>query len=115
MVPFPPSRSPVTRGASASSLADVLARLDDDTSVPPKRRQEMQSAVRTFARAMGRDPGAIPAEPRLLRQGFAALSPAMLDIGKGRWANIRCLVLGALRQTGIKAMPGRGTAPLPPA
>lgn len=82
-----PSRSIST---SPSNLADVLiavARAD----LPERRRQDMASAVRSVARALGRSPEELPADPRLLSKRLAEVAPQSLGLSRGRWSNIRSL------------------------
>ena len=50
-----------TECASATSLADLLATLQA-SDLPERKRQELASAIRTAARALGRSPENIPAE-----------------------------------------------------
>src|SRR5262249_32923762 len=71
------------------------------------RRREMSSAVRTICRILGQNPDSIPADPRHLRALLARVTPATAGVSAGRFANIRSLLLNALKSAGIKAMPGR--------
>ena len=95
----------------ARSLADLLATIQGG-NLPERRRQEFASAVRTAARALGKPPENIPAEARLLASRLKEVAPAAIGISRGRWNNIRSLVVAALRQTGVRAMAGRGRSPL---
>ena len=50
---------------SRSTLADVLAAIET-ADMAPRRRQDMASAVRTVAKALGHPPERIPADPHAL-------------------------------------------------
>ncbi|HEY0418136.1 MAG TPA: site-specific integrase, partial [Acetobacteraceae bacterium] len=97
------------------SFAEVITRLQADPSLTDGRRQAMISALRTLARLLGTDPAALPAEPQGLRHRLAATSPAAGGLSRTRWANIRSLTLAALKQAGLRTMPGRAPKPLDPA
>ncbi|MDA8250224.1 MAG: site-specific integrase [Rhodospirillales bacterium] len=105
----PPAITPV------ATLADVIAHLQADPALPVGRRRELISALRTTARLFGLDPAAVPAEPRALRQRFRDLSSAAAGVSQGRWNNLRSLVLAALKQAGVRVLPGRAPDPLSPA
>jgi integrase len=100
----PPSR--------AMTLADVLAAIEADRSCPRRLRQDRASAIRTLARALGRRPQEIPAQPRILQRRIKDVGPAMAGLTPGRWRNVLSLVRGALKQVGVSTMPGRHTSPL---
>ena len=90
------SRSiPQTQCASAPNLADLLAMLEAG-SFPERKRQEMASAIRTIARALGRPQEEIPANGRLLASRLKDVSPAAIGISTGRWNNVRSLLRNAL-------------------
>jgi hypothetical protein len=89
------------------TLGDVLRHLEADLGTATRRCREMSSAVRTICRILGLDPDSIPADPRHLRAVLARVTPATAGVSAGRFANIRSLLLNALKSTGIKAMPGR--------
>lgn len=99
--------------ASRTSLADVLAALDG-AALDARRLQELRSAVRAACRLIGRDPEAVPAEPRFLRPLLEGVSPEAHGMSRGRWSNVRSLI-GAALKTVTSVMPGRDTTPLSPA
>ncbi len=84
-----------TECASVTSLADLLATLQA-SKLPERRRQEIASAIRTAARALGRPPENIPAEGRLLASRLKEVAPAAIGISRGRWNNVRALLRAAL-------------------
>ena len=64
--------------------------------MPERKRQELASAIRTVARALGRLPETIPADGRLLAGRLKEVAPAAIGISRGRWNNIRSLLRTAL-------------------
>jgi site-specific recombinase XerD len=84
-----------TECASATSLADLLATLKAG-DLPERKRQELASAIRTAARALGRSPEIIPADGRLLANRMKEVAPAAIGISRGRWNNVRALLRTAL-------------------
>jgi hypothetical protein len=85
----------------------------EQADLPPRRRQEMASAVRTVARALGREPGMVPADARLLAGRLAEVAPAALGFSQRRWANARSLLRAALAMV-APVSPGRHQAVLTP-
>ena len=94
------------------SIADVIARLEADPSLSPARRLAMLSALRTMCRVLSASPRSVPAEFRNLRRRLEGVAPAATGLSRGRWNNVRSLTLAALRQAGIRAMPGGRHRPL---
>jgi integrase len=83
------------QGASAPSLADLLAALATD-DLPERKRQELGSAIRTASRALGQSPQNIPADARLLASRLKQVAPAAIGLSRGRWNNVRSLLRTAL-------------------
>jgi hypothetical protein len=81
--------------SSTPSLADLLARLQA-SDLPGRQRQELASAIRTAARALGRSPENTPANGRLLADRLKCVGPTAIGISRGRWNNVRCLLRTAL-------------------
>jgi integrase len=84
-----------TESASDPCLADLLATIQAG-NLPERKRQELASAIRTAARALGRPPENIPAEARLLASRLKEVAPAAIGISRGRWNNVRALLRAAL-------------------
>jgi site-specific recombinase XerD len=84
-----------TGGGSAPTLADLLATLEA-SELPERKRQELASAVRTAARALGKPPPEIPADGRLLGNRLKEVGHAAIGISQGRWNNVRCLLRTSL-------------------
>lgn len=88
------------------TLADVMARIKINSDIPLRQRREMLSALHTVARLLNTAPSAIPAQPGVLRQCLAAVSPAAAGISHGRWNNVRSLTLAALKLAGVRTLRG---------
>jgi integrase len=104
--------SPVPSGPS---LADVLVALRNDRTCSPRQRQDRCSAVRTLAKALGRRPEDLPADPGRLQGRVRDVNPVSVGLSPRRWRNVLSLARAALKQAGIKASVGRHTTPLSPA
>jgi integrase len=105
------------RGGADSALITlehVFERLATVEGLSARIRADCRSALRSLARILGRPLNDIPASPRWLRSRLDELAPALFGLSRGRWANLRSLVLKALRLTGIAALPSRHVSPLSP-
>jgi hypothetical protein len=93
-------------------LAEVVGAVRD-ADLPPRRKQEITSALNTAARALGRPPERVSAEPRRLAVLLASVAPLAIGISADRWVNVRSLtrVGFALVQP---MSPGRHITPLSP-
>jgi integrase len=109
------SRAIVAALPAVVTLADVLANIEGDRSCPVRQRQDRASAIRTLAKALGRQPGEIPAQPRQLQRRIEEMSPAMAGLTPLRWRNVLSLTRAALKQADLSRVPGRHTGPLSPA
>jgi integrase len=78
-----------------ASLATLLAILKT-ANLPGRKRQELASAIRTVARALGKSPEEIPADGRLIANRLREVAPAAIGISRGRWNNVRALLRAAL-------------------
>jgi len=79
--------------------------------LPDRRRQELTSAVRTVARALGRRVEEVPADPRLLASRLSEVSEVAIGLSSGRWANVKSLLRAAMSQV-REISPGRHLTPL---
>ena len=105
----PPSRADISSG---TTLADVIMAIGQ-ADLPDRRRQELTSAVRTVARALGRRVEEVPADPRLLANRLSEVAEAAIGLSAGRWANVKSLLRAAMSQ--VREMsPGRHRTPLSP-
>jgi hypothetical protein len=92
--------------AMDSSLADVLTAVQNAADLPERRRQEIASALRTVARALGRPPERIPTDPHRLSARLKEVAPLAIGVSRGRWNNIRALVRTGLALV-LPMAPGR--------
>jgi hypothetical protein len=72
------------------SLADVLA-VAHDADLSNVRAQEIASALRSVARALGRPLELIPADPRRLSARLNEVAPLAIGVSRRRWNNVRSL------------------------
>jgi integrase len=109
MSPQPASRvdpSPVL------TLADVI-RAVQTADIPVRRRQEIAAALRSLARALGKPPDRVSADPRRLAEAMNEVAPLAMGMSQGRWANVRSLTRAGLAM--VRPMsPGRYITPLSP-
>ena len=115
MTVIKPSRS-ICEGMDFAmpSLENVFERLGTAQGLSARARADCRSALRSLGRIIGRPLKEIPASPRHLRSRMNELSPARFGLTRGRWANVRSLVLKALKLTGIAAIPSRHNSALSP-
>ncbi|MHB2168967.1 tyrosine-type recombinase/integrase [Alsobacter sp. R-9] len=99
-----------TSEASRATLADVIATVQA-ADLAPQRRQNMASAVRTIARALGREPDQVPADHQALGRRLATVTGEQLGLSAGRWNNIRSLLRAALALA-RPTMKGRSMTPM---
>lgn len=94
------------------TLADAIAALPT-AGLPPRRQQEIASALRCICRALDRTPDRIPAEPRHLSARLKEISPHAIGISRRRLNNIRSLTRTGLALV-LPMSPGRHTNKLSP-
>jgi integrase len=80
---------------SRANLEDVIS-LISQSDFTDRQKQDVRSAVRTVARILGAEPNAIPAEPAALRRRLERIAAENQGVSRGRWNNIRSLLLKAL-------------------
>lgn len=95
---------------SRTTLADVL-RAVDAAEFDKKKRENMASAVRTFAKAMRKSPEEIPADLRTLSGALERISPKAIGLAPGTWNNVKSHVRGSVRLLSA-TLPGRSTNPI---
>ena len=113
------STSSASRGPAPTllgpTLADVLAAVRGDPNCPARQRQDRGSAIRTLAKALGRRPEDLPADPGRLQGLIRKVNPVSVGLAPKRWRNALSLTRAALNQAGINASPGRHVTALSPA
>jgi integrase len=108
-----PSRKPAAL-PTQPTLADVLTNILADEALAPRRRQDIASALRTLAKALGRPLEELSAHPGFLRVRLKGFAPAMAGLAERRWRNTLSLTRFALKHAGLAHMPGRYREPLAP-
>jgi integrase len=106
----PQSRNPFA-DPSLPTFVDVIARIAADEKLPLRIRQNWTWALRAVARAVGKEPAAIPAHPEFLRKVLDRAAPASLGITRAGWNNARSLTGKVLEWAGLASMPGHYQAP----
>jgi len=96
-------------------MADVIAIVTGDTTIPMVRRRNLASSVRTFCKALGSEPPKVPANYAYIRERLKRFHPLQAGIKKKRWQTIVSDVNAALAIAGITKGQTRGLAPLSPA
>jgi hypothetical protein len=71
------------------TLADVIARHEQDASLTPNRRRDLKSAVLRMSEITGVDPRITPASLRFMRPRINAVRPAKYHLTPKTWSNLR--------------------------
>jgi len=71
------------------TLADVIARHEQDASLTPSRRRDLKSAVLRMTEMTGVDPRITPASLRFMRARINAVRPARYNLTPKTWSNLR--------------------------
>jgi integrase len=74
--------------AGAPSLADCIARIEQNAQISPTRRRDLASALRRLARAIDRPAAETPADPTWLRPRIARIAPAAIGVSPKTWSNV---------------------------
>lgn len=91
------------------TLSDVLATIEQDTSLPKPKRDGWCCSIRRVAAFLERDPAQLPARLGAVRYGIARLHHAQLGIGRKTLQNHVANLKAAVRHfTGMKRLSGRG-------
>ncbi len=96
------------------TLADLIARIAANPVLSARSRQNWIWALRTAARAAGKDSIAVPAHPEYLRKLMDQAAPESIGISRAGWNNARSLMGKALQWAGLASMPGHYQAPFAP-
>jgi hypothetical protein len=78
------------------TLASVLAMIAADEALPPRRRAEICSGVRSLCRALGLQLESTPADPRHIADRLAGVTPAAAHMAKRRFQNCKSHLDAAL-------------------
>jgi integrase len=96
------------------TCADVIEHIGNRTDIPPRRRQDLTSAVRRVCRLRHRNPGDVLADVDNLRRELAQMSCASSGLSPGSYRNLKSLFGKALIAAGVTTVPRRSRAPLAP-
>src|SRR5437868_8472701 len=80
------------------TLADVIARHEEDASLTPNRRRDLKSAVLRMSEITGVDPRVTPASLRFMRPRINAVRPAKYHLTPKTWSNLRANFRAAVVQ-----------------
>jgi integrase len=98
--------------AAPASLAEVVAAIRVDLSLPEMRRRSVATSIRCFCRLLGLDPAITPVNA--YAEAVPRFRPSRAGLRKDRWQNILADLRFALRWAGVAGVPGRNlTAPSP--
>jgi integrase len=100
--------------ANPTNLQEVIDAIGNVPDLTEQRRQDMRSAVRSFARGLNRQPVQIPADIAAIKKQIAGLTAQMLGFTKPRWANVKSGVIAALSLTEAGIVAGKRRYPLDP-
>lgn len=89
------------------TLAELLASLQADGTLPERQRKDWASALRSLAKGLGQPVDILLADPVDLRQRLRGITPAMAGFRSGRWRNILSLITAALTHVGIVVVRSR--------
>src|SRR5205807_7712089 len=105
----PVATAPLSRNPFADpiipSFADLIARVAADDRLPLRVRQNWSWALRTVARAAGKDAAAVPAHPEFLRRLLEHAAPAAMGMSRAAWNNARSLMGKVLEWAGLASLP----------
>jgi hypothetical protein len=96
------------------SLAWLCEQIERCSDLPLQQRRDMASACTTAAKWFGLPLSAIPASAAFLRQRFAHLHPSHVGVSARRIANVKSLLLRAMRETGLSTALASYQCPLSP-
>jgi integrase len=83
------------------SFADLMAQLQNDSTLPPSRCRDLRSGLSSMAKILNLNTAAIPADATWLRQRLKGFHPAQAHMTTERFADIKSYVMAALRHYGL--------------
>jgi integrase len=95
------------------SMADLISRIERDAELPPTRKRDLTSAVRSFCRQLKLDPSNTPASHAFFRRHVQQFHHLNGGTSRKTFQNARALVSSALRRYVITQaqVGGRGLTP----
>jgi integrase len=109
-----PSSSAAAKPA-ASTLADVVLSLGQETSLSAKRLRDLQSAVKRVAELLSEEPAAIALDLPTISTKLASVNPIAVGVSAKTLANVRSGFLTAVKVSGLKPVQRSAKTPLSPA
>ena len=82
-----PDASTALLAPETLTFADLHGRLDSEDKLDPVRKRDMGSGLRGVAKALGRPPEAVPADPSWLQPRLARVAPASMNLSATSWSN----------------------------
>jgi len=83
------------------SFAELIENIGTCPDLPATRRRDILSGLRSVAKALGRMPGDIPADPAWLQPRLAKVAPAALGLSAKSWQNAVSAARGAMTRFGL--------------
>src|SRR5438874_11064232 len=84
--------------SSEPTLANLIARHEQDASLTPKRQRDLKSAVLRMSEMTGVDSRLTPASLRFMRPRINAVRPAKYHLTPKTWSNLRSNFRAAIVQ-----------------
>ncbi len=95
-----------------STLADVLDIVLRSMELSETARRDRASALRTIGRLKGCPLTALPCNLASVRTALGQIAPARLRISRGRWTNVKSLVIRSLDLAKVPRLPSRSSQPI---
>ena len=101
--------------AKATTLATVLAALEQPAGLPTTRLRDLRSAVKRVADLLGDEPAGVPLDIGAIGARLGAVSPVAAGMTPKRFANIRSDFLAAMKASGVMPIKVEAKKTLSPA
>lgn len=87
-----PSRGDCVTRLPIKTMADVKRVITADSVLGQRQKEAQRSAVNNCCKWLGKEPEHVSAEFRALQRELARLTPALCNVSKGRFANVKSLL-----------------------
>jgi integrase len=87
--------------AGTPMFSDIIEKLGQTNTLTPTRHRDMVSGLRRVARALGRPPEEVPADPVWLQPRLVKVLPAALDLSQKSWTNAMSDAKSGLVHVGV--------------
>ncbi len=100
------SKAPAANGvmANPTTLATVLAALEQPRGLSTTRLRDVRSAVKRVADLLGEEPGSIPLDLRAIGAKLGTISPVAAGITSKRFGNVKSDFLAGVKASGLLAV-----------